>query len=48
MERFRAVMGRAHLEIICGEARLEQLEVGVDVVDDEHACGHGVATVPRR
>jgi hypothetical protein len=26
----------------------EQLHIGIDIVDDENACGHGLATVPRR
>jgi len=48
VQRFRAAMSRTHLEIVGGKARLEQLDVGVGVVDDEYTCGHGVATVPRR
>jgi hypothetical protein len=48
VQRFRAAMSRTHLEIVGGKARLEQLDVGVGVVDDEYTCGQGVATVPRR
>jgi len=48
MQRFRTVPCGAHFEILGRQPRFEQLHIGFDVVDDEYACGHDAATVPRR
>src|SRR6202044_1769168 len=37
-----------HLEILDAESRLEQFEVGLDIVDDQHASRHGLAPGPRK
>ena len=47
-ERLGPAPRGAHLEIFGRQPRLEQLHVGVDVVDHEHAGGHGLPTVRRR
>ncbi len=48
MQRLGAAPSRAHLEILGGQPCFEKLHIGVDVVDDKNACGHGRPTVPRR
>jgi hypothetical protein len=48
MQRLGTAPRRAHLEIFGCEPRFEKFHIGVDVVDDKNACGHGLATVLRR
>jgi hypothetical protein len=48
MQRLGTAARRAHLKIFSREPRFEQLHIGIDIDDDENACGHGLATVPRR
>ena len=40
-QRIRAVPGHDDVVIFGGESRIEQLDVGRNVVDDENAPGHG-------
>ena len=39
-KRIDAVHGGDHLEIFGGQLRLEQADIGENVVDDENAGGH--------
>jgi hypothetical protein len=47
-DRVRAVRRQEHLEIFEAQSRLEQLAVGPDVVDDQHASSHPASPGPRK
>src|ERR1700685_116423 len=47
-DRIGAVGRGQHLEILDAESRLEQFEVGLDIVDDQDGSRHGLAPGPRK
>src|ERR1700722_6410160 len=47
-DRVRTVGRSEHLEIFEAQSRLEQFEVGPDVIDDQHTGGHPVTPGPRK
>ena len=47
-DRIGAVGRGQHLEIFDAQSRLEQFEVGPDIIDDQHASRHGLAPGPRK